>query len=137
MNPLDHTRNQTQLVFCRENVDPDFVTRLLGLNPSEALKASDPAKIWDGTEMPSRVGIWKLDLPEVGEDDTIEDQLSRWIDLLRPRTAALANLRAADYAPYLDCKAARGSLSVCIDPVLLSSLGEVGVSLSIWLYESR
>jgi hypothetical protein len=45
MNPLDHTRNQTQLVFCRENVDPDFVTRLLGLNPSEALKVGDPAKI--------------------------------------------------------------------------------------------
>ena len=136
MSPLDHTRNQTQLVFCRENVDPDFVTRLLGLSPSEALKVGDPTKIWNGPEAPSQMGVWKLDLPEVRESDTIEEQLSRWVDLLQPRAAALASLRDAGYAPYIDCKAERGSLSLCIEPTLLSALGQVSVSLSIWLYEA-
>ena len=137
MDPLDHMRNQTQLVFCRENVDPDFVTQLLGLVPSEALKVGDPTNIWGGPVAPSRMGVWKLDLPGLREDDTIEEQLARWVDLLRPKAAALANLRSADYAPYIDCKAERGSLSLCIDPELLSALGQVGVSLSIWLYEGH
>jgi hypothetical protein len=137
MNPLDHARNQTQLVFCRENVDPDFVTRLLGLNPSEALKVGDPTKIWDAPEAPSHLGVWKLDIPEVNESDTIEEQLSRWVDLLQPKAAALASLRATGYAPYIDCKAERRSLSLCIEPALLSALGQLNVSLSIWLYEAR
>jgi hypothetical protein len=137
MDPLHRTRNQTQLVFCRENVDPDFVTQVLGLVPSEALKVGAPTRIWGGPEVPSQMGIWKLDLPGRDEGATIEEQLARWVDLLRPKAAALENLRSADYAPYIDCKAERGSLSLCIDPDLLSALGQVGVSLSIWLYEGN
>jgi hypothetical protein len=62
---------------------------------------------------------------------------ARWVELLQPKAEALANLRAADYAPYIDCKSERGSLSLCIGPELLSSLGQLGVSLSIWLYEAN
>ena len=136
MNPLDHNRNQTQLVFCRENVDPDFVTHLLGLSPSEALKVGEPTGIWGGPETPSQIGVWKLDLPGPDADDTVEEQLARWVEVLHPKTEALASLRAADYAPYIDCKAERGSLSLCIEPALLSALGKLDVSLSIWLYEA-
>jgi hypothetical protein len=137
MNPLDHTRNQTQLVFCRENVDPEYVTRLLGFVPSEALKVGDITRIWGGSETPSQMGIWKLNLPSPNLADTVEEQLAHWVDLLKPKAGALASLRAADYAPYIDCKAERGSLSLCIDPEALSALGQLGVSLSIWLYEAN
>ena len=137
MDPLDHTRNQTQLVFCRESVDPAFVTELLALVPTVSLKVGDLMRIWDGPEAPSQMGAWKLDLENLSESDTIEEQLARWIDLLQPRAAALAKLHAARYAPYIDCKAERGSQSLCIDPEVLSALGRLGVSLSIWLYEGR
>ena len=137
MDSLDHTRNQTQLVFCRENVDPDLVTQLLGFAPSEALKVGDITRIWGGPETPSQMGIWKLDLPGQTSGDTVEEQLARWVELLQPKAEAMVNLRAADYAPYIDCKAERGSLSLCIEPTLLSALGQLGVSLSIWLYEAN
>jgi len=137
MDPLDHTRSQTQLVFCRENVDPAFVTHLLELFPSEALKVGDLTRVGDGPEAPSRVGVWKLDLPAAVSGDTVEEQLARWVELLQPKATALASLRAADYAPYIDCKAERGSLSLCIEPEQLSALGKLGVSLSIWLYEAN
>lgn len=137
MEPLDHTRNQTQLVFCRENVDPDFITERLGFVPSEALKVGDLTENWGGPQTPSEMGLWKLDLPGLALSDTVEEQLARWVELLQPKTEALLNLRAADYAPYIDCKAERRSLSLCIEPALLSALGQLGVSLSIWLYEAN
>lgn len=137
MDPLDHTRSQTQLVFCRENVDPDHVTQLLGCAPAQALKVGDPTRIWGGPETPSQMGVWKLNLPGQTSSETVEQQLTRWVELLHPKAEALKNLRAADYAPYIDCKAERGSLSVCIEPTLLSALGQLGVSLSIWLYEEN
>ena len=116
MDPLDHTRNQTQLVFCRENVDPDLVTQLLGFTPSEALKVGDITRIWGGPETPSQLGVWKLNLPGLISGDTVEEQLARWVELLKPKAEALVNLRAADYAPYIDCKAERGSLSLALSP---------------------
>jgi hypothetical protein len=136
MDPLDHTRSQTQLVFCRENVDPELVTQRLGLVPSEALKVGDITTVWGGPETPSHLGVWKLDLPGPNLGDAVEEQLARWVELLQSKAGALASLRAADYAPYIDCKSERGSLSLCIEPELLSALGQLGVSLSIWLYES-
>lgn len=83
------------------------------------------------------MGLWKLDLPGLDSGHTIEEQLARWVELLQSRAGALANLRAADYTPYIDCKAERGSLSLCIEPELLSALGQLGMSLSIWLYEAN
>jgi hypothetical protein len=137
MDPLNPATNQTQLVFCRENVDPELVTQLLGFIPSEALKVGDTTRIGGGLETSSQVGIWKLNLPGPGSANTVEEQLARWVELLQPKAGALANLRAADYAPYIDCKAERGSLSLCIEPEALSALGHLGVSLSIWLYEKN
>ena len=72
-SPLNNT---TQLVFCRDNVDPDVVTDRLGFRPSEALKLGETASTGVGAGSPSSVGLWKLDLPEAGEDLTVEDQLS-------------------------------------------------------------
>lgn len=135
MGSLDPARNQTQLVFCRENVDPELITQFLGFPPSEALKVGDITRIGSGPETRSQMGIWKLDLLGSRSADTVEEQLAQWVKLLQPKAGALASLRAADYAPYIDCKAERGSLSLCIEPEVLSALGHLGVSLSIWLYE--
>ena len=128
-------QNLTQLVFCRDNVNPDLVTSRLGLKPSEVLKLGELAKTGVRAGSPSTVGLWKLDLPVAGEDLTVEDQLTKWVKILQPRSSALKNLRQEGYAPYLDCRAESGSLSLCISPCLLTALGELNVALSIWLYE--
>jgi hypothetical protein len=129
------SNNITQLVFCRDNVDPDVVTERLGLEPSESLRLGERAATGVRAGSASSVGLWKLDLPEASEDLTVEQQLEKWVVLLQPKVAALSSLRLEGYAPYLDCRAEQGSLSLCIAPGLLTSLGELSVSLSIWLYE--
>lgn len=127
--------NATQLAFCRENVDPDVVSRLLELTPSEALKVGGSAVDLNGAPYVSHLGSWKLNLPNCDFQNTVEEQIALWIELLRPKSQALAQLREMDYSPYLDCKAETGYLSLCIEPKSLKALGELHVSLSVWLYE--
>ena len=133
----DREMNLTQLVFCRENVDPDFVTRQLGLIPTESLRVGDETTIGGRPGFLSRVGLWKLSLPNESGERTIEEQLAQWTGLLQSRVQVLRELREAGYSPYLDCRAERGSQSLCIDPAILAALGTLSVSLSIWLYEGQ
>lgn len=135
MNLAAATGNATQLVFCRENVDPNVVSRMLDLAPTESVKVGEPAERLNGARYISHLGTWKLDLPKANTDQTVEEQIGLWVELLRPKSLALKELRGMGYCPYLDCKAEAGSLSLCIEPDLLASLGELHVSLSIWLYE--
>ena len=137
---MKHTvaiRNATQLVFCCENVDPDVVSQKLHLAPSESVKVGEPAEHLNGARYISHLGTWKLNLPKANADQTVEEQIGLWVELLRPKSLALNELRRMGNCPYLDCKAEAGSLSLCIEPNLLASLGELNVSLSIWLYEQR
>ena len=127
--------NSTQLVFCRENVNPEVVTQLLNLSPSESVKVGDPAEYQNGHRYTSHLGIWKLNFPNSSLGLTVEDQISQWLELLKPKSAALNQLKNEGYCPYLDCKAAPGSLSLCVDPELLVGLGELNIALSVWLYE--
>lgn len=135
MNASAKIENSTQLVFCREDVNPDMVTRLLDLTSSQSVKVGDSVEYENGHRYSSRLGIWKLDLPNANMNHTIEDQIGHWIEFLQPRSAALSHLKGLGYRPYLDCKAAPGSLSLCVVPELLVRLGELNISLSVWLYE--
>lgn len=127
--------NETSLVFCRENVDPDLVTRLLDLSPTQSFRVGDQYEWQAGTRI-SSVGLWKMRLTATAECDTVEQQLAAWLELLQPRAKALERLVVLDYHPYVDCKAEPRSLSLCIDPDLLSGLGALKVALSVWLYEN-
>lgn len=135
MNVSARVANSTQLVFCKENVNPDLVPRLLDLAPSNSVKVGDPAQNENGHRYSSHRGIWKLDLPNATPDDPVEDQIGKWIELLQPRLKALRQLKELGYSPYLDCMAKTRSLSLCIEPELLQQLGELNIALSIWLYE--
>jgi hypothetical protein len=128
--------NETYLVFCRDNVDPDVVTRILELSPSESLHVGDTGHYeWNGQPYVSQVGLWKLRLPGADNTQRVEDQISGWIELLRPKSTALGLLRELGYNPYIDCRAEPGSLSLCIDPEVLTALGALNVALSVWLHE--
>jgi FMN phosphatase YigB (HAD superfamily) len=127
--------SSTQLVFCSTDVKPEVITDLLGLTPSHSVSVGDTVEYENGHRRSSHLGIWKLDLPNANSEHTVEEQLAQWIDLLRPRSSALSQLKELGYRPYLDCKAGVGSLSLCIEPLLLMQLGELNVCLSVWLYE--
>jgi hypothetical protein len=127
--------NYTELVFCRENVDPQVISLVLGLSPYKSVRVGDTSEDQSGGGYVSHLGIWKLALPDTNEVDTVEDQIVRWLEMLEPRSPALSELEERGYSPYLDCQAGQGALSLCIDPDLLVRLGKLGIALSIWLYE--
>lgn len=130
IGPLGHV---SSLVFCRPDVDPDFVTATLDLQPTFVQKIGEPLRYPNGVGGPSEIGTWKLKLPGAVEDDLVEEQVERWIDILNPRASRLSELVKLGYAPYLDCPYRQLDLSVCIEPRFLKALGELEVSLSIWL----
>lgn len=129
------SRSSTQLVFCRENVDPSDVTRLLGLAPSEAVHVGEPLRYDNECVRASHIGIWKLWLPDAYDADSVEEQIAQWLVLLEPLASAFGRLKELGYTPYLDCKASQGSLSLCVDPEVLVRLGRLNIALSVWLYE--
>lgn len=127
--------NSTELVFCRDTVDPDFVTHTLGLRPTLSYKVGDVVAI-GSIERPSDVGMWKLRLDDSQAVGTVEDQLGRWVMLLSTKSEHMNRLRQLGYSPYLDCRAEKGSLSLCVDAEILTGLGVLGIALSVWLYEA-
>ncbi|WP_162573576.1 DUF4279 domain-containing protein [Variovorax sp. PBL-H6] len=127
--------NCTELIFCRDTVEPDFVTHTLDLQPTHSYKVGDVVAVGD-IQRPSSVGMWKLRLPDSQTDETVEEQLARWLTILGTKRERMGRLRQLGYSPYLDCRAEKGSLSLCIEPVVLAGLGTLGIALSVWLYEA-
>jgi hypothetical protein len=107
------------LVFCNPRVDPSFVTEVLGLSPTLAKR--EP-----------HLGTWKLTIPYDSDSVTLEEQIQKWTETLGTKTVELHRLQSFGYAPYLDL---RVDSSVYIEPTQLRRLGELGVGLSVWLYE--
>jgi hypothetical protein len=131
----DNGDNRTELVFCRDTVDPDFVTRTLQLKPTQSYRVGDIVPVGN-IKRPASVGMWKLGLPGFQSVETVEEQLSRWVTFLSTKIQPMDALRELGYEPYLDCRAERGSLSLCLDPEVLKGLGTLGIALSVWLYEA-
>jgi hypothetical protein len=127
--------NCTELTFCQASVDPGFVTHTLELQPTLSYKVGDVVGVGE-IERPSAVGMWKLRLPEVHAVGTVEEQLVQWLALLGAKSGCMSHLRQLGYSPYIDCRAAKGSLSLCVDPDVLAGLGALGIALSVWLYEA-
>lgn len=135
MHTPDSNDNRTELIFCRDTVDPDFVTQTLALQPAQSYKVGDVVPVGD-IDRPATVGLWKLCLPDCQSIETVEEQLGRWVTFLSTKIEHIARLRQVGYEPYLDCRAESSSLSLCVDPEVLTGLGALGIALSIWLYES-
>jgi hypothetical protein len=127
--------NRTELVFCDGNVDPELVSRLLVLSPSESYKAGDEISLGYMSSRIAPVGLWRMPLPGADPSVAVEQQIERWLVLLTPKATALSELRQRGYRPYVDCKAQSGSLSLCIAPDILTQLGSLGLALSVWLFE--
>ncbi|WP_084635648.1 DUF4279 domain-containing protein [Comamonas sp. B-9] len=122
-------------MFCRETVDADLVTRTLALQPTLSYKAGDLIAVGNIKRV-SSVGMWNLRLPGYQAVESVEEQLVRRVTLLQTKRERFAHLRRLGYSPYLDCRAEKGSLSLCVEPDVLAGLGTLGISLSVWLYEA-
>lgn len=60
--------NSTWLVFCYPGIDPDRISAILELPPTE----SKSGLVADAT-VRTPLGLWKLALPPLDENETVED----------------------------------------------------------------
>jgi Domain of unknown function (DUF4279) len=124
--------NLTQLVFCNPVVFPQEVTRILDMRPSFAERIEPQL-----SSTTSPLGTWKLQLTTLNTKDSVEAQVDAWISLLEPKASAFDQLKEKGYRPYLDCRADKDSLSICIEPEALIKLGRLNIALSLWVYEQE
>lgn len=81
-------------------------------------------------------GIWKFELPNTDEDDSIEHQIPIWLDELTPKAEAFKRLIELGYEPYLSCRTTPRDCGVCIEPSVLARFADLNIALSIW-FEDR
>jgi hypothetical protein len=134
MKPAEPMTLVSNLIFCNCDVDPDVVTKAIGLEPTFVQRIEEPLQYSNGyVASSSHIGTSRLELPNFVSGASVEEQIEQWVAILKPKANALRQLRAMGYGPYLNCPYRQAHLSVCLEPELLQALGELGVSLSIWL----
>lgn len=120
------------LVFCNKNVDPDTITVILEIEPTEAVKLGEVSRYsWNNQEYISKTGLWKLEFRSEDQNSTPESVISSVIATLQGKEKALAKLRDAGYKPYLSC-CAGNTLDFYFDDAAMQFLGQNGIGLSVY-----
>jgi hypothetical protein len=116
-----------------DDLDPDEVTRLLGVEPSTAAKKG---RLREGTksQTPQRAGIWTLDLGK-SREWLLEDLITAVLDRV-PVSLEVWRQLGARYKIDLFCGLflERWNRGVDLSPGLLHRIAERGLALSFDIY---
>ncbi len=117
-----------------DNLDPDRVTDLMGINPTDAKAkgASPPGH----PEIRYPTGVWRKVSP-ISHLEPLEAHLNALLDLLEPRVASVRQLQAEGCEAEFFCGLFYTSFNGAIelDPPTLSRLGQFGAALTISTYD--
>jgi hypothetical protein len=129
-----------------DDLDPQQVTTLLGVEPSEAYRRGDhlryPPNHKDAGQPGSliiRTGTWRLDVDEEKKWSwDAAAQLDYWCVFLTNRETAVRELQALGYEVRIDCLIDEGPvvyLDVSVE--LMRILGNLGVALQFCFYDGE
>lgn len=131
------------LIVLGVDLDPDRVTELLDLAPSQAWRKGQNKSItgYDG-ETRSYDGIyewggWKLWLPEEMRAMPLLSQLMHWSQILKERAAEVLELKEQGFTLELNCSVSGRVYTVQVPSALQASLGCLGVDLDLTFYSHR
>jgi hypothetical protein len=128
-----------------DDLDPHQVTKLLGLEPSEAHRLGDhlpyPPNHKDAgkpSDLIARTGTWKLAVDQEKKWSwDAEAQLDYWCVFLTTREAAIRELQGRGYEVILDCFLDEGPVVYLdLSAELMQTLGNLGVVLKFAFYDS-
>jgi hypothetical protein len=134
-----------KLLVRGDELDPEQVTALLGVEPSEAHRLGDhlpyPRNHKDAgkpSDLIARTGTWKLDVDKEKKWSwDAEAQLDYWCVFLTSREAAIRKLQARGFEVVLDCFVDEGPVVyVDLSAELMQTLGNLGVALKFAFYDS-
>lgn len=132
----------SKLYIWNDDLDPDRVSGLLGIEPDIAWRrgerklVSDPEGRMKVIGDVHKRGCWcKATGPEDRRQD-ISVQLERWCECLSQRRAQLETLNAEGNEIYIDCYISHGPIVVVDLPaMLLARLGALGIGVKLNFYD--
>lgn len=131
-------RYTVELRIVGQTLDPDEVTRMLGLVPTRVAKKGEP-KV-EGATSKWAANVWGFEVLPPGKDDwpSLEDGIEALLRTFRPIRERLHACSAGNEI-YLWCGHFTSSFDggPTLSPTLLKSLGEFGVQLILDTYSER
>jgi Domain of unknown function (DUF4279) len=117
-----------------DNLDPDWVTELLGATPSVSFKKGDIVRQRDGGTRARRGGLWVLDAQD-REPEGLNEQIQ---GLLAATTFDLSRWKAVSSTARLDIYCGLfmndSNEGLTISAEVMRALGDRGIELSLVLY---
>jgi hypothetical protein len=142
-----------ELEFCScklsvrgDDLDPQQVTALLGIAPTEAYFRGErlpfPANHKDAgkpSDLIVRSGLWRLEVDnEKKWSWDAASQLDYWCVFLTSRATAIRELQARGYDVMIDCLIDEGPVVyVDVSVEVMRALGKLGVSLKFGFYNGE
>jgi hypothetical protein len=140
MNETDEPEKQeygcsTTLIITGDELEPDEVTRLLQLTPSQSWRRGERKQSTGRSEHVYEWGGWKLFIEDGKRTLNLEEQLAYWYDLLRAKREILHEFANRDYWLRLDCYISTdATASICLDWELQTKMVSIGVDLTLSIY---
>jgi hypothetical protein len=126
------------LMILGEDLDPDMVSRELGLTPSQAWRKGEKKSYLraNGTthrfESRHEWGGWKLFLDPEHKNDPVEAQLEYWSELLGPRLNSITQLKSKGFECLLNIFVTSGeTVCIVIPDQLQKSVASLGLDLHL------
>jgi hypothetical protein len=129
-----------------DELDPQQVTALLGVEPTEAYRKGAhlrfPPNHKDAGKpggLIVRTGVWRLEVAkEKKREWDAASQLDYWCVFLTSREAAIRELQARGYEVMIDCFIDQGPVVyVDVSVELMQILGNLGVALKFGFYNGE
>ncbi len=131
-------RYTIELRIVGKNLDPDDITRTLGLEPTQVRRMGEP-KV-EGANSKWTANVWGFEVLPPGKDDwpSLEDGIETLLGTFRPIRERLRACSAGNEM-YLWCGHFTSSFDggPTLSPTLLKSLGDFGVQLILDTYSER
>jgi hypothetical protein len=118
------------LIITGDDLEPDDVTLLLELAPSQAWRRGEKRVFDSGSEHIYEWGGWKLWLDDEKKNLELEDQLAYWCELLEAKREVLHDFVRQGYWVRLDCYISTSSIAPFrLEWELQKKLVELGADL--------
>lgn len=133
-NDQPEYRSSATLIVVGTNLEPQEVSTLLRMRPSDAWVRGEP-KLLRGREVGDTVhhwGGWKKFLPQGQKPRSLPQQLQYWARTLKDKAGAISELTALGYRCELNCYVGTsGTATIALPPELQKAIGDMGLTLSL------
>ena len=136
---VDHTRAMASvsLLIRGRSLDPDELTRLLGLKPTRTWKRGESIIVAGRTVRKRRADSgWHFWSTPEQRRRTMDWLIARWTRILSAKDNALRQIHAAGWTISLDCCVARKSEAFRLSPRFSKRLAALNVTFAVTCYAS-